>query len=94
MRSRFNSIEGNKIRTIRMTKYVPGNDGQMIPTWMTVEEVYQCLRDHLEDVGMLPDEYFNINSSIRKNCSLKAYYYTLHLRSTVIPREYSLKLPR
>ena len=75
MRSRFNSIEGNKIRTIRMTKYVPGNDGQMLPTWMTVEEVYQCLRDHLEDVGMLPDEYFNINSSIRKNCSLKAYYY-------------------
>lgn len=64
----ISGIKNGKLNTIAIDKYEPVPDKphyvQCVGT-MTYHEAFEQLKSHLKDLGMLPDEYFELSSHER-----------------------------
>lgn len=52
-----------EIKTIEVDKWVPSERKGMVKHagMISPQEAFDALKKHLEDVGLMPDEYFNLN---------------------------------
>ena len=75
MREEFKSIEGNKIRTLKLHERAVDPDdefGREVDRWLTNWEAWRNLCDHLEAVGMFPDEYFKLSAFAEEDAPISA----------------------
>lgn len=75
MREEFKSIEGNKIRTLKLHERAVDPDdefGREVDRWLTNWEAWRDLCDHLEAVGMFPDEYFKLSAFAEEDAPISA----------------------
>lgn len=75
MREEFKSIEGNKIRTLKLHERVVDPDdefGREVDRWLTNWEAWRDLCDHLKAVGMFPDEYFKLSAFAEEDAPISA----------------------
>lgn len=68
MNEKFTGITpDNKLQTIEIDHYIQQEDNRYIAKLagqLTFGEVFEKLKAHLEYVGMLPDEYFNLSPEL------------------------------
>ena len=75
MREEFKSIEGNKIRTLKLHERAVDPDdefGREVDRWLTNWEAWRDLCDHLEAVGMFPDDYFKLSAFAEEDAPISA----------------------